>query len=135
MLLINYIFTLLQIYLTLAKYIDLAGDQVVTCHDYEGMDPISLKNPPSCGYDYSKLDLTRVTAVQGLSKSQCGSCLRVSNPSDPSNWIHVLVIDTGGRGLDLSTSAFIKLFNSTDHPSRAMWYPVESDNCEGIYQE
>jgi hypothetical protein len=109
----------------------LKGDQLISFLNYSNMDSNSKKSPPSCGYDYNKLDLTRVTAVEGLDKSQCGACLKVANPT-LNNEVYVLVIDMGGNGLDLSESSYIELFNTTDHPLRAKWEPVDNSFCSGI---
>ncbi|KXN65263.1 hypothetical protein CONCODRAFT_13216 [Conidiobolus coronatus NRRL 28638] len=130
--LISLILTLISLNYIISTYVDkLKGDQLITWHDYEGMDANSRKNPPSCGYDYDKLDLTRVTAVESLDKSHCGACLKVANPTS-KNEVYVLVIDMGGRGLDLSESSYTSLFNTTDHPLRASWQPVDNSFCNGI---
>ncbi|MCJ1293744.1 Mucin-2 [Xylographa carneopallida] len=75
----------------------------ITLNDYPSLSAITL-NPPYCGfaYNYPLLDLTRVTAMEAATQSDCGSCLRVCGAAGCRE---VLVIDRGGRGLDLTTGA------------------------------
>ncbi|KXN65261.1 hypothetical protein CONCODRAFT_13214 [Conidiobolus coronatus NRRL 28638] len=130
--LISLLSTLLSSNYTIAASIgELKGSQLISWLNYQNMDSNSKQSPPSCGYDYSKLDLNRVTAVEGLNKSQCGACLKVTNPTS-NNEVYVLVIDMGGKGLDLSESSYTKLFNTTDQPLRAEWETVDNSFCDGI---
>jgi hypothetical protein len=68
---------------------------------------------------YATLDLSRITAVQGLNKvTDCNKCIKVVNTQDPSKYVYVLAVDLGGSGLDVSLfahwsfhwAAFKKLF-------------------------
>ncbi|KAJ2704437.1 hypothetical protein FB645_003289 [Coemansia sp. IMI 203386] len=117
------------------SYASLTGSGTITYHDYEGMDAnLIVNNPPSCGMPYSELDRTRITAVQLLNTAtDCGQCIQVINTNDPSKFVYVLAVDTGGRGLDLSMTAFSQLFNVADGVGAAAWTPVDNSNCAGVW--
>lgn len=52
---------------------------------------------------YATLDLSRITAVQGLNKAtDCNKCIKVVNTQNPSKYVYVLAVDLGGSGLDVS---------------------------------
>ncbi|KAJ1898098.1 hypothetical protein LPJ66_002960 [Kickxella alabastrina] len=115
----------------------LSGTGTITYHDYQAIALELLKyNPPSCGMPYAELDLTRITAVQTMNTStDCGQCIKVTNSNDPSKFVYVLAVDTGGRGLDLSKPSFGKLFNIDDGIGPASWTPVDNSNCVGIWSK
>ena len=75
----------------------------ITPHDYLNLDSNSLQNnPPSCGIPYTNLDINRITAIQYINVTEdCGACIRVINNQDKTKFIHVLVVDTGGKNLDV----------------------------------
>ncbi|KAJ2523400.1 hypothetical protein H4217_000124 [Coemansia sp. RSA 1939] len=114
---------------------NLTGSGTITYHDYQAIPLSALQyNPPSCGMPYAELDVTRITAVQQMDKAtDCGQCVRVSNANDPSKFVYVLAVDTGGRGLDLSKPAFGQILNIDDGVGAATWEPVAAANCAGIW--
>ncbi|KAJ2780383.1 hypothetical protein GGI15_003558 [Coemansia interrupta] len=114
---------------------NLTGSGTITYHDYQAIPLDLLKyNPPSCGMPYADLDVTRITAVQTMNTAtDCGQCIKVANSNDPSKYVYVLAVDTGGRGLDLSKPSFGKLFNIDDGVGPATWGPVDNSNCVGIW--
>ncbi|KAJ2896978.1 hypothetical protein GGI21_004992 [Coemansia aciculifera] len=113
----------------------LTGSGTITYHDYQAIPAaLVVNNPPSCGMPYAQLDVTRITAVQQLNKAtDCGQCIKVTNANDPSKFVYVLAVDTGGRGLDLSKPSFGKLFDIDDGVGPAMWAPADNSNCAGIW--
>ncbi|KAI9598339.1 hypothetical protein BDF19DRAFT_411050 [Syncephalis fuscata] len=114
----------------------MVGSDTITPHDYVGMGPALLTNPPSCGMPYATLDITRITAVQAMEKThECGTCLKVYNTREPTRFIYVLAVDTGGRGLDISIPSFDKLFGQKTDPAPASWAPTEQANCKDIYMK
>ncbi|KAJ2747497.1 hypothetical protein GGI20_000486 [Coemansia sp. BCRC 34301] len=114
----------------------LTGSGTITYHDYQSIPAeLVVNNPPSCGMPYAQLDVTRITAVQQMNKAtDCGQCMKVSNANDPSKFVYVLAVDTGGRGLDLSKPSFGQLFNIDDGVGPAQWMPVSNSNCVGIWK-
>lgn len=59
---------------------------------------------------YNQLNLARITAVQNMQTgSTCNLCLKVVNTANPQKFIHVLAVDLGGNGLDVS------LYGNTMH--------------------
>ncbi|KAJ2823804.1 hypothetical protein FBU31_004166, partial [Coemansia sp. 'formosensis'] len=104
----------------------LTGSGIITYHDYQAIPAeLVVNNPPSCGMPYAQLDLTRITAVQAMSTAtDCGQCIKVSNANNPSKFVYVLAVDTGGRGLDLSKPSFGQLFDIDDGVGPAQWAPV-----------
>ncbi|KAJ1770985.1 hypothetical protein LPJ74_002676 [Coemansia sp. RSA 1843] len=114
---------------------NLTGSGTITFHDYQSLPLAALaNNPPSCGMAYADLDITRITAVQQMNKAtDCGQCVKVTNANDPSRYVYVLAVDTGGRGLDLSKPAFGKILNIDDGVGAAEWGPVDSSYCAGIW--
>ncbi|KAJ1928502.1 hypothetical protein IWQ60_001976 [Tieghemiomyces parasiticus] len=94
----------------------------------------AVNNPPWCGLDYSydKVDLTRVTAVQSMSTSMCGACIKVTSQESSGKSVYVMAIDQGGVQLDVSTDAFKKLFGSELGQFPAKWEEVASSHCSGI---
>lgn len=112
----------------------MVGSANITPHDYIGLGPALLTNPPSCGMPYATLDISRITAVQAMDKSfECGTCLKVYNTRDTSRFIFVLAVDTGGQGLDISIPSFDKLFGQKTDPAPASWAPTDPANCKDIY--
>ncbi|KAJ2033560.1 hypothetical protein IW146_003172 [Coemansia sp. RSA 922] len=115
----------------------LTGSGIITYHDYQSIPAeLVVNNPPSCGMPYAHLDVTRITAVQAMNKAtDCGQCIKVSNANNPSKFVYVLAVDTGGRGLDLSKPSFGKLFDIDDGVGPAQWEPVSNSNCVGIWKD
>ncbi|KAI9227096.1 MAG: hypothetical protein DHS80DRAFT_32114 [Piptocephalis tieghemiana] len=113
---------------------DVSGSQVITPHDYVGLGQTALaNNPPACGMPYSSLDINRITAVENLNAAtDCGACVEITNTNDPSKKAHVLAVDRGGRGLDVSTTTFNQLFGTMLDPSPASWKTVDKSNCADI---
>ncbi|KAJ1657720.1 hypothetical protein IWQ61_002931 [Dispira simplex] len=113
----------------------LSGSGTITPHNYVDMGTYALtNNPPSCGMPYASLDITRITAIQTMDKSsECGKCIKVTNGDDPLKFIHVLAVDTGGRGLDVSTVAYKELFGQDTDPAPASWEPADDSDCSGIW--
>jgi len=110
------------------------GSGVITPHDYPGMGHQALAtNPPSCGTPYALLDIDRITAIQLMDKPvDCGTCLKVTSGLDEKRFVYVLGVDTGGRGLDLSSASFEILFRQRTDPSPANWAPTDPINCLDI---
>ncbi|KAJ2748347.1 hypothetical protein GGI19_006152 [Coemansia pectinata] len=115
----------------------LTGSGIITYHDYQSIPAeLVVNNPPSCGMPYAQLDVTRITAVQAMNKgTDCGQCIKVSNANNPSKFVYVLAVDTGGRGLDLSKPSFGQLFDIDDGVGPAQWAPVSNSNCVGIWKD
>ncbi|SAM08038.1 hypothetical protein [Absidia glauca] len=113
----------------------LSGSARITPQDYIGLPPVALaNNPPACGMPYATLDLSRITAVQGLNKAtDCNKCIKVVNTQDPSKYVYVLAVDLGGSGLDLSIPSFKKLFGQQYDASPASWAEADASHCAGIY--
>ncbi|KAI9506456.1 hypothetical protein GGI25_004317 [Coemansia spiralis] len=114
---------------------NLTGSGTITYHDYQAIAPALLvNNPPSCGMPYAQLDVTRITAVQAMNTAtDCGKCIKVTNTNNPSKFVYVLAVDTGGRGLDLSEPAFGRIFDIADGVGPAEWAPADSSYCAGIW--
>ena len=108
--------TLIALYTTSTPHVlaTVVGHGLITTHPYNPSMPL-----PACQIPYTCLDVSRITAIQTLDKRvDCGTCLKVVNSNNPARFVHVLAVDLGGRGLDLSTPAFVKLFG------KSILYPV-----------
>lgn len=111
----------------------LSGNQPVTTNYYHTQRAALAVSPVSCGIYGNDMDVNRITAVQGLSHEECGTCLRVTNPEDPSKSQYVMAVDRGGRGLDLNLETFRALFNGQESGAfAAKWEVAESSKCSGI---
>ncbi|KAI8145101.1 hypothetical protein BJV82DRAFT_577348 [Fennellomyces sp. T-0311] len=112
----------------------LSGRGSITPQDYYGLPVNALaNNPPACGMPYAELNLALITAVEAMDTgSTCNLCLKVTN-GDKSRSIHVLAVDLGGSGLDLSIPAFEYLFDQRYDASPATWETVDSSYCNGIW--
>ncbi|KAJ1922107.1 hypothetical protein IWQ60_006612 [Tieghemiomyces parasiticus] len=114
----------------------LRGAQVITPQNYIDLGPVAANNPPTCGMAYASLDLTRITAVQNLDiGSDCGKCIKVINGADESKFAYVLVVDKGGRGLDVSTVTYQEVFGQSTDPAQASWSEVNASYCSGIWSD
>ncbi|KAJ2078029.1 hypothetical protein H4R24_004765 [Coemansia sp. RSA 988] len=83
---------------------------------------------------FAELDRTRITAISAIDKNlDCGKCIKVTNSNDVSKFTYVMVVDTGGVGLDLSEQAFGKLFDVSLGRGPAQWEPADSSHCAGIW--
>ncbi|MFI6920954.1 hypothetical protein ACIBIZ_13450 [Nonomuraea spiralis] len=113
----------------------LSGEQKVTFHEFRPGKGSLDEIPMSCGIPGSALDLSRITAVQGLTASECGTILKVVNPTRPDiPPQYVMAVDRGGRGLDLNTDTFKALNGGSlsEGLVPAKWEPVSSSFGEGI---
>ncbi|KAJ1737940.1 hypothetical protein H4S06_002097 [Coemansia sp. BCRC 34490] len=111
-----------------------AGSGLATFNDYQQFPLSTLQyNPPFCGMPYTSLDVTRITAVAGLTLDQCGTCLKVSSAADPSKSTYVLAVDKCVAGLDLSKPAFAKILNIDLGKANVKWEPVDKKLCSGVY--
>ncbi|KAJ2664960.1 hypothetical protein IWW48_000574 [Coemansia sp. RSA 1200] len=111
-----------------------AGSGLATFNDYQQFPLSALKyNPPFCGMPYTSLDVTRITAVAGLTLEQCGTCLKVSSAADPAKSTYVLAVDKCAGGLDLSKPAFAKILNTDAGKTDVKWTPVDKKFCSGVY--
>jgi hypothetical protein len=126
--------TLISLIFASAASAALSGNQKITTHDYNQIQGALDTNPVFCGYPGSQLDISRITAVQGLTQSQCGACLKVCNADDPSKHQYVLAVDRGGVGLDLNMDSFYALFGDRTGLYGATWEQVDNSNCAGILQ-
>ncbi|KAJ1965031.1 hypothetical protein GGI12_001053 [Dipsacomyces acuminosporus] len=63
----------------------IAGSQSISPHDYQSLGQALKVSAPSCEYPYATLDISRITAVQSMTKGSCGACLRVETL--PENYI------------------------------------------------
>ncbi|KAI9772857.1 MAG: hypothetical protein M1840_008739 [Geoglossum simile] len=108
----------------------ISGSALITVEDYPVFGPHAPHNPPFCGMPYDSLDLSRITAVQGLSHRECGSCLRVCGAVGCAN---VLAVDRGGIGLDLSTGISESVIGNKDGRGHAAWKRVDKEACNGIW--
>ncbi|KAJ1977979.1 hypothetical protein H4R33_006093 [Dimargaris cristalligena] len=113
----------------------LSGSQKITPHNYVDMGPALDTNPPSCGMAYATLDIARITAVQAMNKAtDCGKCLKVVNGADSTRYAYVLAVDTGGRGLDVSTVIYKEIFGQDTDPVEASWSQVDDELCMDIWR-
>ncbi|KAI9782586.1 MAG: hypothetical protein M1839_004830 [Geoglossum umbratile] len=111
----------------------LSGNDIISVENYPDIGPNSPDNPPYCGMAWDSLDLSLVTAVQGLTKDQCGTCLLVCG-AEPNGCEYILAVDRGGRNLDLSTGISWHIIGTTDGIAWAEWQPVPEVYCSHIYQ-
>ncbi|KAJ9049568.1 hypothetical protein DSO57_1023142 [Entomophthora muscae] len=111
----------------------LSGSQPVTTNYYHIQKAALNISPVACGIYGNDMDVSRITAVQGLTFDECGTCLRVSNPDDSTKFQFVMAVDRGGRGLDLNMDTFKVLFNGQESGAfMAKWEVTESSHCAGI---
>lgn len=108
-----------------------------TYHDYEGMYStlgLALDNSPGwCGIRYSKLDLTRVIALNGINEKDCNKCIQIFGES--GLFEYVLVIDLKvAAGIDMSKSVMQKIFPSQDplNPKSCSYNFVDFSFCSDI---
>ncbi|KAJ9084733.1 hypothetical protein DSO57_1021238 [Entomophthora muscae] len=107
----------------------ITGTQKISTHDYLAVEETLDKNPVYCGIPGSTMNLGRITAVQGLTSSQCGTCLRISGNDKDT---YVMAVDKGGAGLDLNTKSFSYLFGEDTGLFGASWEPADQSHCSGI---
>ncbi|KAJ3289354.1 hypothetical protein HK104_007522 [Borealophlyctis nickersoniae] len=109
-----------------------------TYHDYEG-DKSRLgtsydDSPGWCGYRYSVLDVSRITAVSGMDVALCGKCLEISGANGgPSTYV-MAVDQKGDPGLDVARTSFAKTFPGSNplDPQSCRYRVVSDDYCAGI---
>ncbi|KAJ1769419.1 hypothetical protein IW140_004338 [Coemansia sp. RSA 1813] len=110
------------------------GSGSVTYHDYQALPLELLKyNPPFCGMPYTSLDVTRITAVAGMTTDQCGTCLKVTNSANPSKFVYVLAVDKCMNALDISKPAFAQILDIDAGHGDVSWTPVDKSLCAGVY--
>ncbi|KAJ9073979.1 hypothetical protein DSO57_1010958 [Entomophthora muscae] len=107
----------------------LTGKQPISTHYYDTLAEYLDTNPVFCGILGSHLNISRITAVQGLTQDQCGTCLRIAGGGHE---VYVMAVDKGGAGLDLNKDSFMFLFGEDTGMFEATWEPVDSANCTGI---
>ncbi|WP_412074636.1 hypothetical protein ACLF6K_00165 [Streptomyces xanthophaeus] len=110
----------------------LEGSGPIASHNYRALANRLDSHPVSCGIPGSTMDLSRITAVEGLTGEECGTVLKVTNALDPSKFEYVMAVDQGGLGLDLNTEAFSKLFGTETGRWNAHWEVVNSHYGDGI---
>ncbi|MGY0065370.1 hypothetical protein ACWZEH_00660 [Streptomyces sp. QTS137] len=86
----------------------------------------------SCNVPGSAMDLSRITAVEGLTAQDCGTVLKVTSTSDPSKFEYVMAVDSRSRNLDLNSDTFHKLFGERQSVGQARWEVVNSRYGDGI---
>jgi len=111
----------------------LTGSGIISVENYPDIGPNSPDNPPYCGMAWDSLDLNLVTAAEGLTKDQCGTCLLVCG-AEPNGCEYILVVDRGGRNLDLSTGISGHIIGTVDGIAWAEWRPVSEVFCSHIHQ-
>ncbi|MFH9118363.1 hypothetical protein [Streptomyces globisporus] len=114
------------------EHTNLMGDQPVSAHDFHAMRPALDDVLVFCGLHGYEMDLSRVTAVEGLAQDECGTILKVTNPLKPSAPQYVMAVDQGGHGLDLNTVTFQELFGTQGGLERATWEPADPSYGKGI---
>ncbi|KAJ1654923.1 hypothetical protein IWQ61_005230 [Dispira simplex] len=113
----------------------LSGSGDISTHDYIGLGAGLANNPPFCGMPYAELKLDRITAVQGLQQSECGTCIKVTCGRNPSKSVYLLAVDKGGAGLDINTQAYETLFNEPPGRAPATWEVTDSSQCAGVWNQ
>jgi hypothetical protein len=111
----------------------LSGNDIISVENYPDIGSNSPDSPPFCGMSWDSLDLSLITAVQGLTTDQCGTCLLVCG-AEPNACAYILAVDQGGRNLDLSTGISGHVIGTTDGVAWAEWEPVADEYCSHIYQ-
>ncbi|KAI9294174.1 hypothetical protein K502DRAFT_342610 [Neoconidiobolus thromboides FSU 785] len=106
-----------------------SGSNRISTHYYHQDAPLLDKSPVMCGILGSHMDLDRVTAVQDLLGSECGTCLKVSGNDKV---VYVMAVDKGGQGLDINMNSFKELFGEESGRFEASWEATDSGNCAGI---
>ncbi|KAI9298605.1 hypothetical protein K502DRAFT_284650, partial [Neoconidiobolus thromboides FSU 785] len=76
------------------------------------------------------MDLSRVTAVEDLERSECGACIKIT--SESGRVAYVMAVDKGGHGLDVNVKSFEKLFDDVTGLYAASWEQADAGNCSGI---
>lgn len=109
-----------------------SGEGSISVENYPVIGPSAPNNPPYCGMSWSELNLDLITAVEGLDFSDCGACIQVCGDSGCEN---VLVVDSGGSGLDLSTGCSINVIGNNNGIGYATWEQVDNGNCDGIWTQ
>ena len=104
--------------------------EMISTHDYTSMLFSAPNNPPVCGMSWASLDLSRVTAMEHLALSDCGTCLEICGAAGCAD---VLAIDRGGKGLDLSTGAKARVLGAENDIGEATWREVDQARCRGVW--
>ncbi|RPA82395.1 hypothetical protein BJ508DRAFT_305786 [Ascobolus immersus RN42] len=109
----------------------LYGFQPVTYRDYhkESQKPGGLSFP-FCSNQWHAVNPNYVVSVEHLDPADCGRCLEVCGDNVCA---HVMVVDIGGKGLNLSKKVAHLIFEGKEkeHPY-AMWRPVQSWYCKDL---
>ncbi|MCJ1335860.1 hypothetical protein MMC09_001134 [Bachmanniomyces sp. S44760] len=106
-----------------------SGAQVITMNDYSILE-YADDNPCYCGIQYSSLQTDAIAAVEGLSKGDCGTCLKVCGAV---GCVTLLAVDQGGRGLDISTGAQYGVLGADNDIGEASWEEIDREMCQGIW--
>jgi hypothetical protein len=109
-----------------------AGSGEISVENYPQIGASAPFNPPWCEMPWSELNLNRITAVQQMTKSECGKCLQVCGSSGCQ---YVMAVDKGGDGLDLSTGCSINVIGNNNGRGYATWHDVSSSYCNGIWSK
>ncbi|MFJ3973343.1 hypothetical protein ACIPYR_35055 [Streptomyces parvus] len=117
-----------------AERAHLKGDRPISSHNYRAMADLPNYSV-FCDIPISMMDLTRITAVQGLDTDECGTILKVTNPLKPDAPQYVMAVDRGGAGLDLNSDSFRELFGTNENFQRASWEPADPSHGKGIIHE
>ncbi|KAI9291439.1 hypothetical protein K502DRAFT_272853, partial [Neoconidiobolus thromboides FSU 785] len=110
----------------------LSGSGPISTHPYQEQRSILETSQVACGIPASQMNLDRVTAVQGLDKSQCGTCLKVTSKQN-GLVLYIVAVDIGGQGLDMNTVAFSQLSDgeTTGHVD-VTWESTDAGKCAGV---
>ena len=104
--------------------------EVISTHDYPSMLTSAPNNPPVCGMSWGSLDLSRVTAMEHLDTNDCGTCLEICGVAGCAD---IMVIDRGGKGLDLSTAAKARVLGVGNDVGEARWREVDQARCRDVW--
>ncbi|KAI9700712.1 MAG: hypothetical protein M1836_002081 [Candelina mexicana] len=117
---------------SLAAAGELNGRAKISVHQYPETGRNAPNNPPFCGMPWHALDLNRITAVQDLTQSQCGTCLEICGVK---RCITMLAVDRGGQHLDMSTGVSLSVIGTENGVAEAWWKVVDLKWCHGIHHK
>ncbi|KAJ9085565.1 hypothetical protein DSO57_1012572 [Entomophthora muscae] len=107
----------------------LEGEGKITTHHYEDQAGVLDTSQVMCGIKGSDMDLTRITAVAGLSSAKCRTCLKISTSSKT---VYAMAVDSGGVGLDLNKSQFKELSGDITGLVQVKWEEADASHCAGV---
>ncbi|KAJ9048705.1 hypothetical protein DSO57_1032299 [Entomophthora muscae] len=121
---------LLALFLAAAVRAGLEGTRDITVHTYIQTGSAQYV---ACGMPGNHLDLTRITAVNGLIKeTQCGACLKVTSGLPGTKPQYVMAVDIVQVGLDLNEDVFFKLYGTNTGRFTGQWKLAHPKHCQGI---